>query len=104
MLDDECAALAVNESPELTVWAVARDGHAKAWVVGGAGGRRERRVVRRFVSKDGSVVDRQNVDKCEEQVDDVDEDYLGEFDDFDGEHAPEAGVDEDCDEIASTVS
>ncbi|KAH7062058.1 hypothetical protein B0J12DRAFT_224651 [Macrophomina phaseolina] len=83
LLNGQCAALTVNETPELTVWAIMKDGKARAWGVGGAGGCLEMR--RFFIAKDGTVVDEDHFES--ELENDVYQGCCGAFDDFCGEHA-----------------
>lgn len=94
-LEARCAALAVNETPELTVWAVADNGKARVWVVGGIAGRRRRDwMTSLVVARDGSVVGGEDSEEWEEEDGDIYDEYSGAFEGFDGEHAPDVEVDE----------
>lgn len=100
-LDTDCAALAVNETPDLTVWAVTRDGYARAWVMGDG---RARVIKRKFIAKDGRVIDRDMNDALEENKDEGYGGFSGAFDDFDGEHSVAIEPDEGYDDSVSSVS
>ncbi|OJD32718.1 f-box domain-containing protein [Diplodia corticola] len=101
--DADCVALAVNETPELTVWVIASNGKARAWVMGHG---RPRVIKKSYIANDGRVMNRgSETDSQEGSGDDEDSAGLfGMFDDFDGEHSVAGEPDEEYDDKASSVS
>ncbi|OMP81405.1 hypothetical protein BK809_0002398 [Diplodia seriata] len=102
-LDVNCVALAVNETPELTVWVIASDGKARAWVMGDG---KARVIKKKFAAKDGRIMDRDHHDDSEAGGGEEEGfgGLFGAFDDFDGEHRVATEWEEDYDDSASSDS